>query len=188
MDDRVKALAQKLLQTGFDDLPERERRIIRRLANRVAITTDLNKVYDAQLTFGERLADKVAAFGGSWAFIILFGLVLVAWVLLNTEVLKLVGLSFDPYPFIFLNLILSMLAAIQAPVIMMSQNRQADKDRMAASHDYEVNLKAELEILQLHEKMDELRLARWDALIRMQQDQIAALNEIKSQIVKPVTD
>lgn len=182
MDERVKALAERLLRTGFDDLPERERRIIRRLASRVAISTDVNTAYEAQLTFGERLADRVASFGGSWTFILIFAGVLLGWMLLNSEVLAALGWAFDPYPYIFLNLMLSMVAAIQAPVIMMSQNRQADKDRMAAGHDYEVNLKAELEILQLHEKLDELRLSRWEALVRLQNDQLAALAEIKQAI------
>ena len=110
------------------------------------------------MTFGQWLADRVAAVGGSWGFIIAFGVILVAWVGLNVWALGMAGLKpFDPYPFIFLNLMLSMLAALQAPVIMMSQNRQAIKDREAARHDYEVNLKAELEIMALHEKLDALR-------------------------------
>jgi uncharacterized membrane protein len=182
MDDKVKALAVKLLKTGFDDLPERERRILRRLSNRVHISTDINAAYDEQRTFGERLADRVAAIGGSWTFIAVFAAVLALWMILNSEVLASVGLAFDPYPYIFLNLMLSTLAAIQAPVIMMSQNRQAMKDRLAAAHDYEVNLKAELEILQLHEKLDELRASQWDGLLRIQRDQIAALNEIRSRL------
>jgi uncharacterized membrane protein len=182
MDDKVKALAQKLLKTGFDDLPERERRIIRRLSNRVHISTDINVAYDEQRTLGERLSDRVAAVGGSWTFIIVFAGVLMAWMLLNSQVLTHLGLVFDPYPYIFLNLLLSTLAAIQAPVIMMSQNRQADKDRLAAAHDYEVNLKAELEILQLHEKLDDLRQAQWEGLLQIQREQIGALTEIKLRL------
>jgi uncharacterized membrane protein len=182
MDDKVKALAQKLLKTGFDDLPERERRIIRRLSNRVHISTDINIAYDEQRTLGERLADRVAAVGGSWAFIGVFAAALLGWMILNSQILVSAGLVFDPYPYIFLNLLLSTLAAIQAPVIMMSQNRQSAKDRIAAAHDYEVNLKAELEILQLHEKLDELRAAQWDGLLQIQREQIAALQEIKLRL------
>jgi uncharacterized membrane protein len=111
--------------------------------------------------------------------------VLVMWMVLNSQVLSRMGIVFDPYPYIFLNLLLSTLAAIQAPVIMMSQNRQADKDRLAAAHDYEVNLKAELEILQLHEKIDELRATQWDGLLQIQRQQITALNDIKERLLKP---
>ena len=113
--------------------------------------------YLASRTTGERLADRIAAFGGSWTFILLFFGVLLAWTGLNTVVLARRAGAFDPYPYVFLNLMLSMLAALQAPVIMMSQNRQAEHDRVDAAHDYEVNLKAEIEIMALHEKLDELR-------------------------------
>jgi len=117
-----------------------------------------NEVMQERETFGERVADGVARFGGSWSFISLFGGVLVTWVIVNTILIRNVGKApFDPYPFILLNLFLSMLAAIQAPVIMMSQNRQDAKDRIRSELDYQVNLKAELEIMQLHEKFDRLR-------------------------------
>jgi len=117
-----------------------------------------NEVADEQQTFGERVADGVARFGGSWSFIFAFGSVLLVWVLINTVLLRTVGKeAFDVYPFILLNLFLSMLAAIQAPVIMMSQNRQDARDRIRSELDYQVNLKAELEIMQLHEKFDRLR-------------------------------
>lgn len=154
MDERVRELAAKLLRAGYDDLPEREQRVLRRIAARTAISRNLSEPPPAGLSFGDRLADRVAAFGGSWGFIILFAIVIAGWVILNLWAL---AHPLDPYPFIFLNLILSMIAAVQAPVIMMSQNRQAAKDREAAGHDYEVNLKAELEILSLHEKLDDLR-------------------------------
>src|SRR6185295_10578400 len=126
-------------------------------------------------TFGERLADRIAAFGGSWTFLLLFLVVLVSWVGLNSLVLARRHEAFDPYPYILLNLFLSMIAALQAPIIMMSQNRQAAKDRLDAAHDYEVNLKAELEILSLHEKVDELRERKWGELIELQQEQIRML-------------
>jgi uncharacterized membrane protein len=119
---------------------------------RVSPTPDVNRIFDERLTFGERLADKVAAIGGSWGFIVGFGLFLIAWAVLNTIVLA--TRAFDPFPFIFLNLMLSMLAALQAPIIMMSQNRQAAKDRLEARLDYETNLRSEAEIAALHEKID----------------------------------
>ena len=122
-------------------------------------TIQLAPPLDAPLTLGERLADRVASFGGSWTFMFSFAGVLVFWVLLNTEVLARLNREFDPYPFILLNLFLSMLAAIQAPVIMMSQNRQSAKDRLQAADDYEVNLRAEAEVVGLHEKLDAMRAA-----------------------------
>ena len=121
---------------------------------RAPAARDLNEVFDARLTFGERLADRVAVIGGSWAFIIGFGLFLFGWALLNTIVL--VRHAFDPFPFIFLNLMLSMLAALQAPIIMMSQNRQAAKDRLEARLDYETNMRSEVEIANLQAKVDRL--------------------------------
>lgn len=124
---------------------------------RVPRVRDVNEVFDARLTVGERLADRVAAIGGSWGFIIGFSVFMVAWAILNTMVLA--RHAFDPFPFIFLNLMLSMLAAIQAPVIMMSQNRQAAKDRLTEKLDYEINLRAELEIMRLHEKIDQMRIS-----------------------------
>lgn len=155
MDNKVRELAERLLSMGYDDLPAREQRVLRRIASRTAISQDVNKSFHEKLTYGDRLADQVAAFGGSWRFIILFGLTILLWVTAN---IWLLSRPLDPYPFIFLNLILSMLASVQAPVIMMSQNRQTAKDREAAAHDYEVNLKAELEIMSLHEKVDDLRI------------------------------
>ena len=113
---------------------------------------DVNEVFEERLTFGERLADRVAAVGGSWSFIVGFSLFLIAWAILNTIVLA--ARAFDPFPFIFLNLMLSMLAALQAPIIMMSQNRQAAKDRLEARLDYETNLRSEAEIASLHDKID----------------------------------
>jgi uncharacterized membrane protein len=154
--DAIRLLAQRLLDMGVGDMPARERRVLEKMARRLAISQNVNKEFDRQLTLGERLADKVAAIGGSWSFIAGFGALIAAWVLINAAFLSSSG-AFDPYPFVFLNLILSLLAAVQAPVIMMSQNRQAAKDRLAAAHDYEVNLKAEIEIAALHEKLDRIR-------------------------------
>lgn len=154
MKSEVRFLAQHLLHAGLGPLDERERRVIARIAKRMHTARNVNQVFEDHLTVGERLADRVAVIGGSWSFIVAFGLFLVGWAMLNAVVL--VRHPFDPYPFIFLNLLLSMLAAIQAPVIMMSQNRQAAKDRLAAALDYEVNLKAETSIAELHEKLDAL--------------------------------
>jgi len=121
---------------------------------RTHVAKNVNEEEEDMMTFGERIADKVAAFGGSWTFIIFFGFILLCWAALNTILLHDKG--FDPYPYILLNLFLSMLASLQAPVIMMSQNRQSSKDRLKADLDYEVNLKAELEVAQLHNKVDKI--------------------------------
>lgn len=156
--DAVKLLAKRILEIGYDDLPPRERQVIERVARRIAVSRDVSASFEQNRSFGERLADRIAAFGGSWTFILIFVAAILAWTSVNTVLIYRWGAQpFDPYPFILLNLFLSMVAAIQAPIIMMSQNRQAARDRVQASHDYEVNLKAEIEIMALHEKMDELR-------------------------------
>ncbi|MBA8822108.1 putative membrane protein [Ochrobactrum sp. P6BSIII] len=158
-----------------ETLTAREKSVLKRLAERQTIAQDINQSFDEKRTTGQRLADKVAEFGGSWTFIIVFGVILAAWVVFNS---LLATRAFDPYPYIFLNLVLSMLAAVQAPIIMMSQNRQAAKDRLDASHDYEVNLKAEIEIMALHEKFDQLRSNELRGLIEKQQQQIEILSGI----------
>lgn len=175
MDDVVKDLAQKLLNTGFSELSKREQRVIQRIAKRVHISRNINREIDDNRTIGERLADNVASFGGSWTFIMCFGVFLGVWTLINSEILG--AGAFDPYPYIFLNLLLSMVAALQAPVIMMSQNRQGEKDRLMAAHDYEVNLKAELEILSLHDKLDSVRTDQLTTLLASQQQQLALLSK-----------
>lgn len=157
---------------------ESEQLVVDRLTKRLHISRNLNRDYEETLSFGDRLADRIAIFGGSWIFILIFLSLLLAWVVLNSLVLVWFNGGFDPYPYIFLNLILSMLAALQAPVIMMSQNRHSAKDRAAAEHDYEVNLKAELEILALHQKVDTLREKQWGELVAMQQHQIALLTKL----------
>lgn len=149
-------LALRLLGRTYDELDAGERRVIGAIAAHQPTSRDAADINDAEASFGARLSDRVAAIGGSWGFIILFTLVLLGWMLLNSEVLARWGMAFDPYPFIFLNLMLSTLAAVQAPIIMMSQNRAAAKDRKAASLDYEINLRAELEIMRLHHKIDAL--------------------------------
>lgn len=159
----------------LEALTEREMRIFKHLVDRQTIARNVNVTFDDKSTFGQRLADKVAQFGGSWTFIFIFAVVLVLWVGLNSLA---ASQAFDPYPYIFLNLILSMLAAIQAPVIMMSQNRQAAKDRMDAGHDYEINLKAEIEILALHDKLDKVISTELSVLIETQQKQIDLLSKL----------
>ncbi len=165
--------ADRIIEPAHGDpMGERERHVARHIAARTHISRNLAKDMTERLTLGQRLADRVASFGGSWVFICLFGGVMLCWIVLNSSILLRAGNAFDPYPYILLYLFLSMLAAVQAPVILMSQNRQAYKDRMTAEHDYEVNLKAELEIMALHEKIDHLREAQWSELIAMQQEQL----------------
>jgi uncharacterized membrane protein len=152
----VEKLALDLLGKSLDQLETEEAKVLHHIHHVQRTSRDVGDIVDEQSTFGERLSDKVAAVGGSWKFIMVFAAVLLGWMLLNSQILGKLGTPFDPYPFIFLNLMLSTVAAIQAPIIMMSQNRQSAKDRIAAAHDYEVNLRAELEILRLHAKIDAL--------------------------------
>ncbi|MBV9930355.1 MAG: DUF1003 domain-containing protein [Alphaproteobacteria bacterium] len=171
MTKSVEELAQRFLGRDARELGKRELRVLRTMAERQPVSIDLHTA-ERPDGFWDRLADHVAAVGGSWSFIFGFFIVLLAWVTVNGSALLGRGLVFDPYPFIFLNLMLSMLAAIQAPIIMMSQNRAADKDREAAAHDYEVNLRAELEIMRLHEKMDAMRAEQLATLIRHQSEML----------------
>ena len=151
-----------------------ERDVIHRFIHRKPIARDPVAEYSSRMTFGERLADRVAAFGGSWTFIGLFLAAMAVWIVINLRG----PAPIDPFPFILLNLILSCLAALQAPVIMMSQNRQSAKDRLDAQHDYEVNLKAEMEIVALHFKMDELREKQWTLLMEVQNRQTELLTKL----------
>ena len=172
-------VASKLIGLPFDTLDERTQRVARQVAERKPIARNVAQDFlDAQSTMGQRAADAVASFGGSWTFVGLFVATLVAWVGLNAVLLTSRGATFDPYPYILLNLFLSMLAAVQAPIILMSQNRQSQKDRQVAEHDYEVNLKAELEILLLHEKVDALRQTQWQELLAMQGEQLKLLSAL----------
>jgi uncharacterized membrane protein len=171
-------LAEQLLNVSYDKLNDVQRSVIDLIATEApsGVSPELRK---DERTFGERLADHVAAIGGSWGFIIGFGVFLALWMGWN----ELAGkhLAFDVYPFIFLNLMLSMLAAIQAPVIMMSQNRAADRDRQAAEHDYLVNLRAELEIMHLHDKVDSMRQKQ---MLEMLKKQNEAIRLLKSQVTQ----
>jgi len=155
---------------------EIEERVKKALAERKTVTRDVEAEYDTKLTLGERLSDAVAAFGGSWTFILSFAAVMAVWMLVNSAVLR--GGAFDPYPYILLNLVLSTLAAIQAPIIMMSQNRQAAKDRARSEHEYEINLKAEIEIGQMHKILEEIRDTKWRELAANQQRQLDYLERI----------
>jgi uncharacterized membrane protein len=175
-------LIKRLLNKTEDMLTEAEKHVLRHVMRKEPISSDHLKKRAEGLTYGQRVADKVASFGGSWPFIGLFGLFLACWITTNVLLLVSHHKPFDPYPFILLNLFLSMLAAIQAPVIMMSQNRQAAHDRMDAEHDYEVNLKAELEIMALHHKLDQLREQQWEELLRIQKEQIQRLEAIEKKL------
>jgi uncharacterized membrane protein len=168
-------IATKLLGVAFEALDERAKKVARHVAQRTHIARDITKDLAALPSLGQRAADAVASFGGSWTFVGLFAAVMLGWMALNGYLLMVRGRTFDPYPYILLNLFLSMLAAIQAPVILMSQNRQSERDRISAEHDYEVNLKAELEIMLLHEKLDLLREKQWDELLQIQKEQLNLL-------------
>ena len=185
MDKKVRDTAEKLFSSEYEKLTKQEKHVAHHITERTPISENVIQDYSEQLTFGQKMADKVASFGGSWMFIIIFMVVLVSWIILNSFILiKLRSGSFDPYPYIFLNLILSMLAAIQAPIIMMSQNRQAYKDRLSAEHDYEVNLKAELEIIALHQKVDSLKQEQWRDLISIQEEQLKLLGQLVEDLKK----
>ena len=171
-------IASDLLGTSYALLDRRAQKVARHVAERRHIARNLSQDEDPSPSRGQIAADAVARFGGSWAFVGLFGLTLLAWVALNAVLLALHGSTFDAYPYILLNLFLSMLAAIQAPIILMSQNRQSEKDRTSAEHDYEVNLKAELEIMLLHEKIDRLQDPQWHELLALQTRQLELLERL----------
>ncbi len=176
----VHELSQHLMNKEYHSLSSQQQHVIRHISRREHISKDVVKEHEEQYTFGQRAADRVATFGGSWPFIIIFFAVMAVWIGINSYILIQWDKKhiFDPYPYILLNLVLSMMAGIQAPIIMMSQNRQAQRDRLDANHDYEVNLKAELEIMALHGKMDQLREHQWEDLVNMQKDQIQMLTSV----------
>ncbi len=156
-------------------MSERERRVLEKLRRREFITRNLNADATERLTFGDRVADHVAAMIGSWRFLIIQSLLLGAWITLN--VVAWSG-HWDPYPFILLNLVLSFQAAYAAPIIMMSQNRQEAKDRLRAEHDYDINLKAEVEIEELQTKLDTLQVSQWGELLELQRRQLLLLERL----------
>jgi uncharacterized membrane protein len=177
------AISHRLLGVPFATLDGRAKSVARHVAQRKHIARDLTVDFDTPaVSRGQRAADAVARFGGSWTFVGLFAVIMASWVAVNATLLLAAGKTFDPYPYILLNLFLSMLAAIQAPIILMSQNRQSEKDRLSAAHDYEVNLKAELEIMLLHEKIDALRETQWTELLDMQTRQLERLDGLVAQL------
>jgi uncharacterized membrane protein len=165
-----------LLESERGELSSLEQEVVRSVREHELLSLNIDTEFEQKWSFGQRLADKIASFGGSWAFLICFGVFLFMWIGLNSFVL--LWRPLDPYPFIFLNLILSCLAAIQAPIIMMSQNRQEAKDRIRSQHDYQINLKAELEIRNLHEKVDHLLSHQWERLVQIQELQLELLSEL----------
>jgi uncharacterized membrane protein len=173
---------KKLLGTENEQLKRLQNIVTKTIAEEGLIINNLRHPSAEKLTTGQRISDKVARFGGSWKFIILFGIVLFLWILFNV-LIPLQG-RFDPYPFILMNLILSCIAALQAPIIMMSQNRQEEKDRVRAENDYLINMKAELEIRSLHEKVDLLLEEQIKTLFNTQAKQLEILNEINAKLDK----
>lgn len=178
---RIKLL-QDMIEQERGELSALDERVIDSLAQHEIVTKHTHDTFEESLTFGLRLSDRLATFGGSWVFLIIFGIILLCWVIFN-ELVPSVK-KFDPYPFILLNLVLSCLAAIQAPIIMMSQNRQEAKDRLRSEHDYQVNLKAELEIRQLHMKLDQLLKRQWSRLLEIQQMQVEMLQSYHRETTK----
>ncbi len=168
------------------ELSELEKDVLKSMTNHELISKQPDELDTNNNSFGENLADKVASFGGSWKFIMIFGVFIIIWMIINIIFLSEKG--FDPYPFILLNLILSCLAALQAPVIMMSQNRQEDKDRERSKQDYMINMKAELEIRTLHEKMDHLVIQQQEELMKIQQIQLEMMEDIMEQLKELKSD
>jgi uncharacterized membrane protein len=174
-----KDYVKEVLEDEIGELSALDKEVVESLEQHEILSADISSQFERKLTFGERLSDHIAEFGGSWKFLISFGAVLVIWIAINGVIL--VTRAFDPYPFILLNLILSCLAAVQAPIIMMSQNRAEARDRLRAENDYKVNLKAELEIRHLHEKLDHLLSRQYNRLFEIQQIQIELLQELSRQ-------
>lgn len=165
-----------LLESEKGELTSLEQEVLHSIRDHELLAKNVDKEFEQKWSIGERLADRIATFGGSWTFLICFGAFLALWIVMNSMALALHPP--DPYPFILLNLILSCLAAIQAPIIMMSQNRQEAKDRLRSQHDYQVNLKAELEIRHLHDKIDHLLSHQWNRLAQIQEIQLDLLSEL----------
>jgi uncharacterized membrane protein len=178
--------AKKLLsylEKEYDKITEMEKAVVTKIARRGRVSRLAEGEFEAQMRLGEHVADRVALFGGSWTFIGIFSAVLLGWMGINTWLL--IRHPFDPYPFILLNLVLSAIAALQAPVIMMSQNRQAAKDRLEATQDYQINLMAAMEIRDLHDKVDGLRHRQWHELWHLQQRQLELLEHLHKKISHP---
>ncbi len=184
--DKLNAYRQRYIENTLTEeiggLSHIEKNVVESIAKKEFLSDNTDSAVNQNFSYGQRLADKIASFGGSWKFIIIFMSFIFIWMCIN--IILLMNKAFDPYPFILLNLILSCLAAIQAPVIMMSQNRQEEKDRERARNDYMVNLKSELEIRTLHEKMDHLMQIQQEHLLEIQEIQIDMMKELMSEIQK----
>ncbi len=167
---------EDVLKKQMGEVTALEAEVVRSLRENELLSEDTNAEFEEGQTFGQKVADRVASFGGSWPFILSFGFFLLVWIVINS--IALLRKPFDPYPYILLNLVLSCLAAIQAPVIMMSQNRLEVRDRLRAQNDYRVNLKAELEIRHLHTKLDELLTRQWQRLLEIQRIQTEMLQDL----------
>jgi len=170
---------EEVLRKEKGELTALDKRVFDSIKEQETIARNVNIEFEEQLTLGQRLSDKLASFGGSWKFIMIFFAIVIIWMVVNS--ISLIGKSFDPYPYILLNLVLSCLAAMQAPVIMMSQNRQEAKDRIRARNDYIVNLKAELEIRNLNEKIENLLVYQWQRLMEIQKIQMDIMNELSEK-------
>jgi uncharacterized membrane protein len=179
--ERVDFLMSRL-EAERGELSGIETEFARKASLHLTLAEDIEKEFQARATRGQRIADRVASVGGSWAFVIAFFAVLLAWVVINSLVLS--RSAFDPYPYILLNLVLSCLAAIQAPIIMMSQNRMSARDRMQADNDFRINLKAELEVASLHEKVDHLLHSQWQHMVELQELQLELLTELTARRAK----
>lgn len=171
------AYVEEMIVKDRGEVTELDKSVIESISRHETLSSDFYSDYEDNLSFGERLSDRVSEFGGSWPFIITFAVVLVAWMAFNSFML-FIAERFDPYPYILLNLVLSCLAAVQAPVIIMSQRRQEAKDRLRAENDYRVNLKAELEVRHLHEKLDHLLVRQWERLAEIQQVQLELMEDL----------
>lgn len=177
LDRFLQLYVRSLIIEEKGELTAIEEEVIHSIREQELLSDNTDVQYQESLTLGQKLADKIAEFGGSWRFIIIFGLIIFCWMLLNS--LQLMSRPFDPFPFILLNLVLSCLAAIQAPIIMMSQNRQESRDRLRSVNDYQVNLKAELEIRHLHQKIDHILSKQWERLIEIQEIQLEIMEELR---------
>ena len=177
-----KQYIQNVMEEEKGEMNSNDKEVFDSIVERDLISKNVEQDIDKKLTFGQRLSDNIAKFGGSWKFIIIFMSFLIIWMIIN--VIFLTAKAFDPFPFILLNLILSCIAAIQAPVIMMSQNRQEEKDRMRSLHDYQVNLKAEIEIRLLHDKIDHILVQHGQRMLEIQQIQVELMEEISSKMKK----
>ncbi|MBF0441304.1 MAG: DUF1003 domain-containing protein [Oligoflexales bacterium] len=166
----------EILRKDTGELSLLDESLVNHIKNQVSVVKETAESQQTRLTFGDMVADAMAKFGGSWSFIICFASIIFVWIIFNS--IKFLDRPFDPYPYILLNLVLSCLAALQAPIIMMSQNRQEERDRNRSESDYLINLKAELEVRQLHEKLDHIQTHQWQRLLEIQQIQTDLMTEL----------